>query len=101
MKRDEHEAILTKILAASDPAKQGDMSELLQGLREDYGGVLSHTEEVDKENAALAKTNDDLTQSNSRLFLQLGQEHDQQQQDDDDKKHAETVTLNDILNKKG
>lgn len=97
MKRDEHEALLTKILGSSDPAKQGDVSEVLQQLREDYSQVLDHEAEVDKQNASLAETNDKLTQSNSRLFLQLGQQQEQTQNENDDQKRAENVTLDDIL----
>jgi hypothetical protein len=59
--------------------------------------VLDHEAEVDKKNAALAETNDKLTQSNSRLFLQLGSQQEQTQSEDDEQKRAENVTLDDIL----
>ena len=97
VKRSEHEDLLTKALGTVDPQKQGELSEILQTLREDYSTVLDHDQELEKVNSELSDTNDKLTQSNSRLFLKMGQQQEQSEQEENEEDRAETITIDDLI----
>lgn len=97
MTREEHEAILAKLLDAELP--HSERTEMLQSLRADYGSVLNEFEEFTKNTEKLQKDNADLVLSNSKLFRQIGIQDDPNMlKQEEEKQLSETITLEALEN---
>jgi hypothetical protein len=70
MTREEHNAMIQDLRAnMGDAAK---VTTILADLSKDYNVVLSQSETLNTQNSGLEQRNRDLTEANSKLFLQIG-----------------------------
>jgi|SRR5690606_33651110 len=91
MAKDEHEALLNKLLDTE--LTHTERTEILQTLRADYGSVLSEHEEHTKTIQKLQDENSDLVVSNSKLFRQIGVTGTDKEKDIEKEELSETITI--------
>ena len=91
MKREDHEELLNELLKGD--LEHSRKTEILQTIREDYGSTLAEKSEIEKMNERLAKDNDDLIVSNSKLFRQAGIVTEDKKKEEVEKSISETITL--------
>jgi len=91
MSREEHEALLNKLLDREIETSQ--LTEVLQKLREDYTSVHVDFDEVTKKASRLEADNNDLIVSNSKMFRQLGVVGTPDEKIEKEKEFSETITL--------
>lgn len=72
MKKEEHTAKLMEIKEKTHETDDGAISNLLADLSDDYGVLLSKIDEITLQNEKLKNDNDNLRDSNMRLFLRVG-----------------------------
>ena len=92
MKRDDHENLLAELLKPDLDAST--KTDILQQLRNDYIGVHTEFEEINKSAERLKSDNDALIVSNSKLFREAGiVKEDKPDPKEIEKEYSETVTL--------
>lgn len=72
MKKEEHTAKIMEIKEKTHEMDDGAISNLLADLSDDYGVLLSKIDEINLQNEKLKNDNDNLRDSNMRLFLRVG-----------------------------
>lgn len=72
MTRDEHKAAIQKLIGMVHPDRQGEASELLTHLSEDYEETLTTSEANASRAQELTANNETLRRVNSELFLKVG-----------------------------
>lgn len=76
MKKEEHTAKIMEIKEKTHDMDDGAISNLLADLSDDYGILLSKIDEINLQNEKLKNDNDNLRDSNMRLFLRVGKTPD-------------------------
>lgn len=76
LKKEEHTAKIMEIKEKTHDMDDGAISNLLADLSDDYGILLSKIDEINLQNEKLKNDNDNLRDSNMRLFLRVGKEPD-------------------------
>ena len=71
MKREEHTSIIRQI--RENLNNEGMVSELLANLSDDYGAILAVNEDINNELSNLRAANENLRDTNMRLFLRVGE----------------------------
>lgn len=71
MKREEHTSIIRQI--RENLSNEGMVSELLANLSDDYGTILAVNEDINNELSNLRAANENLRDTNMRLFLRVGE----------------------------
>ncbi len=72
MKKEEHTAKIMEIKEKTHDMDDGAISNLLADLTEDYGVLLSRIDEMNLQNEKLKNDNNNLRDTNMRLFLRVG-----------------------------
>lgn len=99
MKKEEHTAKLMEIKEKTHETDDGAISNLLADLSDDYGVLLSKIDEITLQNEKLKNDNDNLRDSNMRLFLRVGKapEPDESSKGEEPKKR----TYENLFDEKG
>jgi len=103
MTREEHEALVLNILA--NLSDQGQVSEMLNTLREDYSQQLTTVDTLTNEKTTLTTHNESLKNVNNKIMLQLGDFSstlkDKKVEDKIEEKVEEPMKFEDLLNSEG
>lgn len=79
MKKDEHTAKIMEIKEKTHEMDDGAITQLLADLSDDYGALLSQMDEINLQNEKLKNDNDNLRDTNMRLFLRVGKPPEENQ----------------------
>ena len=79
MKKDEHTAKIMEIKEKTHEMDDGEITQLLADLSDDYGALLSQMDEINLQNEKLKNDNDNLRDTNMRLFLRVGKPPEENQ----------------------
>lgn len=105
MTRDEHKAMVQKMLAMVTPENQAGASEILTQLSDDYEKTLTESETLTKANETLTANNEKLRQVNADLFLKVGttktETHNEQQNNADNQGNEKPLPFEALFNEKG
>lgn len=100
MTRDEHRAIISRIMGYVAPEHQADASEALTTLSDDYGETLDASETLRKQHETLTGDFEKLRKVNAKLFLRVG-EHAEPQKEPERQQEKEPLPFDDLFNEKG
>ena len=105
MTRDEHKAMVQKMLAMVTPENQANASELLTQLSDDYEKTLTESETLTKTNETLTANNEKLRQVNADLFLKVGntnkETHNETQNNSNEQGNEKPLPFEALFNEKG
>ena len=106
MTREEHKAIIQKMLGMVTPDNQATASELLTQLSDDYEEALTQYETASTSVQELTAKNETLRDVNAKLFLKVGttdkETHNQQQNNANAQEQNENkMTFEALFNEKG
>lgn len=106
MTREEHKAIIQKMLGMVTPDNQANASELLTQLSDDYEETLTKFETASTSVQELTAKNETLRDVNAKLFLKVGntdkETHNQQQNNANVQEQDENkLTYEALFNEKG
>lgn len=106
MTREEHKAIIQKMLGMVTPDNQATASELLTQLSDDYEETLTQYETASTSVQELTAKNETLRDVNAKLFLKVGttdkETHNQQQNNTNVQEQDENkMTFEALFNEKG
>ena len=88
-----------------DTSKQGEATDLLTKLSEDYEEVLTNGETLTQTNKDLTERNEKLREVNSKLFLKVGEipnkENNNNNNNNEDNGNTEPLQYEALFNQKG
>lgn len=100
MTREEHQAIIQRVMGYVSPEHQADASEALTTLSDDYAETLRTSETLTTQNQTLSNDFERLRQVNAKLFLRVG-EHTEHKEKTAHKTEVTKLPFDDLFNEKG
>lgn len=99
MTRDEHTAKIRLIQDRIKDIDDGTIVSALADLSDDYGSQLAEIDRISLDNQNLKNVNENLRDTNMRLFLKVGEP--QKTQDNSTEEKGEVIKIKDLFNEKG
>ena len=103
MTRDEHKAIIDKLMAHSTTENQAEVSELLTQLSDDYEETLTSLETSNSTVTQLTENNEKLRDVNAKLFLKVGEipKPENNSNNDNNVNEEDAPSFESLFNEKG
>lgn len=101
MTREEHTKLIRDIQKQLGDKDDGTITTMLADLSDDYGTMLSQIDTINLENTKYKADNENLRDTNMRLFLRVGEAQKKPSDEGKIEEEQPTIKIEDLFNEKG
>ncbi len=101
MTREEHTKLIRDIQKQLGDKDDGTITTMLADLSDDYGTMLSQIDTINLENTKYKADNENLRDTNMRLFLRVGEAQKKPIDEGKIEEEQPTIKIEDLFNEKG